>query len=117
MEKTISILLLFSLMTIVSISSCKKEKLVTPVCDGTVATYNLNVKAIIDNNCNNASCHGTGSSKGDFTTYNGIKPYLDNGKFKNSVLDNQTMPQGSAKLSSDELNKIKCWQESNYPEK
>ena len=117
MRKKILTISVFILFLAVTISSCKKEKLITPSCDGTVASYTLNIKTIIDNNCNNASCHGAGSSKGDFTTYTGLKPFLDNGKFKSSVLDNQTMPQGSAKLSSDELNKIKCWQESNYPEK
>ena len=93
--------------------SCKKDT-VSPTCDGTNSTYTSNIKTIIDNNCLSSGCHGSGSSNGDFTTYEGLKTYCDNGKFQSQVLDNQTMPKGSS-LSSDQLNKIQCWIDNGYP--
>jgi hypothetical protein len=96
---------------ILMIASCKKTD---PICDGSQATYETAIKYIIDKSC--ISCHGGASSR-NFTTYQGLKPWLDNGKFKKLVLDEQTMPKGPAKLSQDELNKIQCWVENGYPEK
>lgn len=93
------------------IFSCKKTD---PVCDGSNPTYHSAIKSIIDNSC--ISCHGAGSSRGNFKAYQGLKPYLDNGKFKRLVLEEQVMPKGPAKLSPDELNKIQCWVNNGYPE-
>lgn len=95
---------------IVVIVSCKKSD---PVCDGSQPTYESVVQSIIDNSC--LSCHGNGSSR-NFTTYQRLKPFLDNGRFKKLVLEDQTMPKGPAKLSQDELNKIQCWVNNGYPE-
>lgn len=100
------------MMAVVIVSSCKKK----PKCDGTNSTYDSNIKSIIDSHCTNTSCHGGGSVNGDFTTYNGIKPKLSSGAFKEQVLDKKTMPKGSS-LSKDELSKIACWSDNNYPEK
>ena len=94
---------------IIVIVSCKKSD---PVCDGSQPTYQSVVKSIIDNNC--LSCHGSGSSR-NFTTYQGLKLFLDNGRFRKLVLQDQTMPKGPAKLSQDELNKIQCWVDTGYP--
>lgn len=103
-------------MVLLLLSACKKAEKATPVCDGTISAYNSNIKSIINDNCTSSGCHGSGSSNGDFTSYNGLKPVLSNGKFKSQVLDNQTMPKGARNLSADQLNKIMCWYESNYPE-
>jgi len=100
------------LATTILVSSCRKK----PKCDGTNSTYNSNIKTIIDSHCTNPSCHGSGSPNGDFRTYNGIKPKLTSGAFKEQVLDKRTMPQGSS-LSKDELSKIACWSDHDYPEK
>lgn len=96
---------------IVFMVSCKKSD---PVCDGSQPTYESVVKSIIDNSC--LTCHGSGSSR-NFTTYPGLKPFLDNGRFKKLVLEEQTMPKGPATLSQNELNKIQCWVNNGYPEK
>lgn len=107
--------LIFSALVLLFFA-CKKTEKTSPVCDGTASTYNSNIKTIINGNCTSSDCHARNSPNGDFTTYNGLKPVLNNGKFKTQVLDNQSMPKGAAKLSADQLNKIMCWHESNYPE-
>jgi len=79
-------------------------------CDGTVSTFNSNIKSIIDNNCTNSSCHPA------FTNYASIKPYLTNGSFTDQVLTNRTMPR-TGSLSNNELTKIKCWADAGFPER
>ncbi len=107
----VSILILISQVFYVS---CKKKTTtLTPACDGTQSSYNTNIKSIIEGNCTSGGCHGSGSSNGDFTTYNGLKFILSSGAFANSVLTNQTMPKGS-KLTQDQLNKIQCWKEGGF---
>lgn len=104
-----------AIITTAFISSCKKNKKLTPSCDGSNPKYNSEIKAIIDNNCTGSTCHASGSPYGNFTTYQGLKPYLDNGLFKRDVLDQQIMPKNK-NLSQSELNKIQCWVNNNYPE-
>jgi uncharacterized membrane protein len=88
--------------------SCKKSaKKITPVCDGTNATYNNTVKSIVTNSC--VSCHS------GYSTYSGLSTITTNGKFTQHVLTNQDMPQGSS-LTSDQLNKIQCWVNNGYPQ-
>lgn len=101
-------------VSLLTVSACKKT---AATCDGSSPTYEAGMKEIINSNCSNSSCHGSGSVNGDFTTFSGLKPFLDNGKFKSEVLDKQSMPKGSAKLSSSQLGKIACWKDNNYPEK
>lgn len=102
---------MFSLISVCVVSlffiSCKKQNKFTPVCDGSSPTYDANIKSIISQNC--VSCHA------DYGTYSGLSSVLNNGKFESEVLNNQTMPQNGS-LSEAQLNQIKCWAESSYPE-
>ena len=100
--------------SVLIVHSCKKDTL-TPVCDGSNLTYNSGINTIINTSCLGSSCHTTSNSRGDFTTYAGLKPKLDNGTFKKRVLEKQSMPKGST-LTQDEINKIQCWADNNYPE-
>jgi mono/diheme cytochrome c family protein len=100
----------FALMVAFSLLSCSKP---TVECDGSSPTYVTQVKAIFDANC--ASCHGTGSNKGDFSTYQKPKDVVNNGKFEEEVLVRQSMPRGS-KLASSQLNTLKCWLDNGAPE-
>jgi len=96
------------------LAACNKKQ--NAACDGSSPTYESEIKAIISANCGSSSCHGSGSSNGDFTTYANLKPVLNNGKFKSEVIDKQSMPK-NGKLTSSELSKIVCWKDNNYPEK
>ena len=105
-------LFIFVLTFLVAVS-CKKEELQTPECDGSNPTYDSEISLIINQNCTH--CHGTNSSNGDFTSYAGMSTVINNGRFEQEVLIDQTMPQNGS-LSQDELNTIKCWVENGYPE-
>lgn len=97
-------------------TSCKKDDdKFTPMCDGSNPTYNGEIKAIIDANCTASGCHNAGSSNGAWTSYQNMKPVLDNGKFEKQVLIDQTMPKNSS-LSESTLNTIQCWVDNGYPE-
>jgi hypothetical protein len=68
--------------------SCKKESSKkTPTCDGSHPTYNSAIKSIINGNCTSSGCHNAGSSNGDFTSYSGLAPYLNNGSFQTRSAD------------------------------
>ncbi|MCB0396974.1 MAG: hypothetical protein KDD36_09990 [Flavobacteriales bacterium] len=99
----------------VTFSACKKDKK-TPVCDGSMPTYNTEISVIIQSSCMGSSCHGAGSKHGEWTSYTNLKPQLDNGGFKKYVLEKQSMPKGSS-LSQEQLNMIQCWVDNGYPEK
>lgn len=115
MNRTIIGITSITLVLVLLIFSCKKTKKLTPSCDGSKPTYNAGIKTIIDNNCMGSSCHVNGSPYGNFTTYNGLAPYLSNGLFKRDVLEMQIMPKNK-NLTQDEINKIQCWVDNGYPE-
>ena len=102
-------------ISIFSLQFCKKKDDSPAVCDIS-HTYESTVASIISNNCSSGSCHGISANNPKFSTYAELKPYLDNGRFKELVVEKQTMPRGSS-LSSSDLNAIKCWVEAGYPEK
>jgi hypothetical protein len=98
----------------IAIVACKKDEYKGLDCSSINAKYAADIKPIIQANCNGISCHGPGSSKGDITNYNGLKPYVDNGSLSNSVLTKKSMPPSGA-LSLDDRKKIKCWIDSGSP--
>lgn len=100
--------------------SCKKSS-TTSSTDSTTTcsssyTYSADIKSIIDASCLGSGCHGSGSGRGDFTTYAGLKSYITNGSFKREVVTNKTMPQGSS-LSTEQRSKISCWLDNGAAEK
>ncbi len=98
------------------IYSCSKDKLI-PVgtVDCSTITYSGTIQEIISTNCNSAGCHGNNSSNGDFTTYANLKPFADNGKIQDQVIDTQEMPIGR-ELTSEQLGQIQCWLDAGAPD-
>ena len=81
-------------------------------CDTVNMQYTAHVKPILQGNC--YSCHGNGQSNGGVTldTYNGVKAVADNGKLIGVITHAagyKPMPQGGAKLSDCNINKIRSW--------
>ena len=70
---------------------------------------------IIEQRCNNAGCHNTGSNNGDFTTYDNLEIVLKNGKFNNHVFVNKDMPKNDT-LTFDQKVILQCWFEKGYAE-
>ncbi|HRI59967.1 MAG TPA: hypothetical protein PK228_09595 [Saprospiraceae bacterium] len=99
----------------------KKEEPTGPECNisGVTFTYNTNIKPIIDKHC--ISCHATGSgvaqaNQFDFTTYEGMKPHLDEGHVLDRVVIKKDMPQGNpTNMTQAERDSINCWILSGYP--
>lgn len=103
MTKKIS--LVISVLTVLIISSCKKE---TETVDCSTVTYSSKIKVIIDSKCATSGCHDASSVNGDFRSYAGLSPVLLNGKFKNEVITKKTMPKGGT-LSTTQIEEINCW--------
>lgn len=94
------------------------------------ATYEDDIKPIVDVSCAYAGCHAgdqasefvTPASK-DYTNYEGLLITLQNGSFGTRVLDSLDMPpfytpDGNPKeLSEDQKELIACWIEEGFPEK
>jgi len=116
--KIITTTAVFALIaTALSWQSCKKDD---PKSDCNIPnanlSYTLNIKSIIDQQC--ISCHLTGSgvagAVGDYSTYEGIKTYLDNDKVLDRVVVRKDMPQGGG-MSQGQRDSINCWIDAGYP--
>jgi hypothetical protein len=106
--------LFVALIAFIILGACKKNKSKIE-CDGSNPSYNSAISSIISSSCLNSSCHGSGSSNPNFTSYANLQPYLANGKFKKKVLDERSMPKNGS-LTDEQLTKIQCWADNNYPE-
>lgn len=106
-----SVILSTLLLTCISISlmACNKagKNKLTPVCSGGTATYDANVKTIINSKC--VSCHS------GYSSYSGLSGIISNGQFKKHVLTDQDMPENSS-LKQDQINTIQCWVDAGYPQ-
>lgn len=118
--KFIHLLLITFFATILFTSnSCKKQDDDTPIteeCPSETPTYNGQIKDIINNNCALAGCHGDGTSPGIFTSYDGMKMWIDGGLIKQKAIDEKSMPPSPATLSSANYNLLRCWLEGGAPE-
>lgn len=74
--------IIFLLAIVFLMFSCKKAEV---DCVDTSYTYEADILPIMKTSCNTTGCHNSGSSNGDFTTYAGLKPLLDNGEFNQRV--------------------------------
>ncbi len=78
-------------------------------CDSVDITYSGSVKAIIAAECATPGCHAANSNYGDFTTYNNLKFFLEDGQFKTRVFDGPAFMPAAGFV--DPVNKeiLKCW--------
>lgn len=135
MKKTSIIFTLFIIVSLaIYLPSCATDKLPEPTvgaeCDEFVATYDGDVKAIIDATCAITGCHVSGGgAPGNYETYAGLVPYANNGP--NGLRDrvivlvndpNSGMPPnwdtnpGPKDLTDEQFTIFKCWVDSGYPE-
>lgn len=128
MLKKISLLtLLFAGLLIYS--SCGDDD--EDTCETFTATYNGDVKAIIDSSCAYSGCHSGGSTansfipigSNDFTTFASLKPGLDSGVFNARALVARNMPPSAnvpagfpTELTPEQLEILTCWHNAGYPE-
>ncbi len=130
------ILLNFVLLTFFAIYniSCTADKLPEPMagieCNDHNATYDGDVKAIIDATCALVGCHVTGGgAPGVFEDFAGLADYTNNDPngFRDRVIvlvddpdsgmppDWDTNP-GPKDLTAEQFEIFKCWVDSGFPE-
>jgi len=113
------------------LSRCTADELPVPVdCESGSATYELNIQPIIDGSCSYAGCHDGNSPgvPGNFTTYEGMLPLLDNGAVRTRVIDLRddpvvgmppnasTYPQSRKDdLTPEEFELMRCWLDNGHP--
>ena len=93
------------------------------------ATYETNVKPIIDKSCAYSGCH-SGADAGmfvseiskDYTNYEGLLGTLNNGSFAIRTLDTLDMPppfftpaDKPQELTAEEINILTCWVDNGFP--
>jgi hypothetical protein len=103
-----------ALALIAIVTACKKQVGDTTLpapSTGAKTTY-VNVKPIIDVTC--ISCHNVSNKRGEYYDYNTVKNSV--AKIISEIASG-SMPKGSAKLSTAELNVIKQWQADGLLEK
>ena len=120
----------FLLLTILLIACDSATTEPSEGCDNLVATYNTNVKQIIDQTCAYSSCHdGAGLGPGDYSTYGGLNNIINNGSFVNRVIDQADNPSIGMPpdmsiyafslqddLSAEQMEIIMCWIDAGFPE-
>ncbi len=119
-KKRLDIGLIAILFVSIAFTSCFYDKadVVYPVsasaCDTTTVTYSNQIVSILNAQCN--YCHGAAANSiggGIYlNTYAALKPYVNNGSFLNSILQNgkaSAMPKNGAKMDNCSILKIQSW--------
>lgn len=133
--KNLSIVLLVVGIAYLGMPACTNDVLPKPdlqaVCDTIKVTYENGIKDIIDQSCAYSGCHSPGGiGTGNYTSYNGLLPILNNGLFEERVITLRNdpaigMPPNASvypesqkdDLTEEELLLIQCWLLAGFPEK
>ena len=108
---------LVSFAILFGLGSCKHEPQETPAPSCSPVSFARDVKPIIEQNCAIYGCHVAGSPDGDFNQFPDLKEKVNNGSFKNSVIDwNAPRMPETYKLSEAQLRILQCWLNDNAPE-
>lgn len=110
---------------------CTADELPQPEgCASGLTAYDTNMKAIIDESCAYSGCHDgeSPSVPGDYTSYEGIRPFLEDGSVRTRVFDLRNdpvlgmPPSASAfplsrkeELTPEEFRLMQCWVNSGFP--
>jgi len=132
---TSSFLFSTAILFLFAFFSCINDKLPQPetpsFCNDIEASYNTNVKDIVDGSCAYSGCHdgAGGIGVGNYTSYNGMLNVLESGLLRDRVLgqkdnpangmppDQSVYPESQKdNLTEEELQIIECWLDSGFPE-
>jgi restriction endonuclease S subunit len=114
----------FFALVIITLISCSKDTTDyagIAVCTGTTPTYTNSIATILNTNCALSGCYNNSAKKGiDLSNYN-----LASNQFKtnsNNLISIhhgsgvEAMPQGRAKMSDADINKLDCWVKNGCPQ-
>lgn len=103
-----------------SMYSCLKDRAPIPapkpsLCDTMNVIFSKHIEAdILWTHCAISSgCHAAGASY-EMYDYNTLKPFAENGKLRDRVLDKKDMPT-SGPLPDSLLQRLDCWLKNGYP--
>jgi hypothetical protein len=119
----------FAIILAIAISCNKEDKegtqnsdyISAADCTGSTPTYTADVQPIFDTRCAYSGCHagnnaahglnlsGYDNAKNNFNDHNTLCAINHDGSC-------DPMPQGSAKLSDDQIKIITCWAKNNFPQ-
>ena len=117
-----NLLLLFSLLSFTILSSCYydvEEELYPNTCNTSGVTFSGTVNPLLTSyGC--LGCHSGSGAQGNVNLegYNNVKAKVADGKLWGAINHQpgfSAMPQGSAKMSSCDISKIKAWIDSGIP--
>jgi mono/diheme cytochrome c family protein len=77
-------------------------------------TYTQHLKPVFDRYCTGCHDGAAGIGPGDFTTYEGLKPRLDDGEVLEFVVIDKTMPQ-TGSMPQAARDSVNCWIRNGYP--
>ncbi|MCP4442013.1 MAG: hypothetical protein GY810_24150 [Aureispira sp.] len=97
-------------------TSCTVDKLAEPlgVCDTLTVTYNTHMDTLLNNNCAFSGCHDGASQFPDLRTFGSIGSSNKFDRVHARISEGTMPPSGS--LSTDQVQKVQCWKDNNYPE-
>lgn len=103
------------------ISSCSKDDNNTVDCTGVTPSYTNDIAPIFNANCATSGCHSAlfPASGINLSAYTAAKSASLNGKVLQSIKHESSvaaMPQGTSKLSADNIRLIECWIKNGAPE-
>lgn len=109
--------LFISMIVFAFLSSCTRDKveIITSQCTDSI-TYDQHIQLVLDNNCNASTCHNSGSSNGDFTSYEKVSKYFESGLLYKRTINLKNMPPNN-ELTEELLDMFNCWVEGAYLEK
>ena len=84
-------------------------------CDSSVYNFSGPVAAIFSTSCTTSiGCHASGSPNGQFTSYEAIKPFADNGTIMDRAIAKMDMPV-AAPLPPCDITRLRKWLEEGGP--
>ena len=125
-----NLILALTTVCLLVIYSCTYDNLDEPIpiavefCDTIPATYDLNIRTLVETNCAYTGCHN-GSAPGDYTTFAGMLSSLENGIIQDRVITQKDDPNlgmppnyatGPIDMPPQELDIFMCWLEAGFPE-
>lgn len=88
-------------------------------CTGSDPSYMADILPIVEATCSLEACHAANTNQADYTTYEGLKAQIDNGRVQERVLQEMDMPpdysNGPQMLTDDQLKQFTCWIEDGAP--
>lgn len=119
MKKVFFIVTGFVLLLLSGCYYDKEDLLYGGNCDTTNTKYSTTITSML-NNYGCLGCHVGGNPGGgiNLENYPGVKAVADNGKLYGAISHASgfiPMPDGAAKISSCDLNKVKAWIDSGAP--